>query len=101
MSIDVNGANGNGAGRAQSFISFCKGRVVSAKVSLQAGLPSILSNRGKNVHCIDGDPVNRSLAQYKSLNAEKLDLVNEEGLIVRIRYDALLERFAKEDGLFL
>ena len=28
-------------------------------------------------------------------------MVNEEGLIVRIRYDALLERFATEDGVFV
>jgi hypothetical protein len=64
-------------------------------------LAEYLMERGKQVHCVDGDPVNRSLAQYKSLNVEKLDLVNEEGVIVRTRYDALLERFATESGAFV
>lgn len=100
MSIDVNGANGNGTGPAVIHLVL-QGKGGIGKSVIASWLAEYLLNRGKNVHCIDGDPVNRSLAQYKSLNAEKLDLVNEEGLIVRIRYDALLERFAKEDGLFL
>jgi hypothetical protein len=64
-------------------------------------LAEYLLKSGKNVRCIDGDPVNRSLAQYKALNAEKLDLVSEDGLVIRTRYDALVERFATEEGVFV
>jgi hypothetical protein len=64
-------------------------------------LAEYLLKCGKNVRCIDGDPVNRSLAQYKALNAEKLDLVSEDGLVIRTRYDALVERFATEEGVFV
>jgi CO dehydrogenase nickel-insertion accessory protein CooC1 len=37
-------------------------------------LAEFLIGRGQPVCCIDGDPVNRSLGQYKALGAEKLDL---------------------------
>src|ERR1700733_10960030 len=64
-------------------------------------LAEFLIGRGQPVCCIDGDPVNRSLGQYKALRAEKLDLVNQDGLVQRTRYDALLERFATEDAVFV
>lgn len=64
-------------------------------------LAEFLMARGKAVQCIDGDPVNRSLGQYKVLRAEKLDLVNQDGLVQRTRYDAMLERFATEDAVFV
>lgn len=98
--VDVNGTNGNGAGSAAVHLVL-QGKGGIGKSVIASWLGEYLLKRGKNVHCIDGDPVNRSLTQYKSLNAEKLDLVNEEGLIVRMRYDALLERFATEDGAFV
>ncbi len=53
------------------------------------------------MRCIDADPVNRSLGQFKALRAEKLDLVNQDGLIQRTRYDGLLERFATETATFV
>jgi hypothetical protein len=53
------------------------------------------------MRCIDGDPVNRSLSQYKALRAENLDLVNEDGLIQRGRYDSLVERFLKSEDVFV
>jgi hypothetical protein len=98
--VDVNGTVGNGAGAGVVHL-ILQGKGGIGKSVIASWLAEYLLNRCKNVHCIDGDPVNRSLAQYKSLNAEKLDLVNEEGLIVRIRYDALLERFATENGVFV
>jgi hypothetical protein len=98
--VDVNGPVRNGAGGGIVHLVL-QGKGGIGKSVIASWLSEYLLNRCKNVHCIDGDPVNRSLAQYKSLNAEKLDLVNEEGLIVRIRYDALLERFATEDGVFV
>jgi CobQ/CobB/MinD/ParA nucleotide binding domain len=98
--VDVNGTGGNGAGGSVGHLVL-QGKGGIGKSVIASWLAEYLVKRSKKVHCIDGDPVNRSLAQYKSLNAEKLDLINEEGLIVRIRYDALLERFAAEDGVFV
>jgi hypothetical protein len=64
-------------------------------------LAEFLIGRGQPVRCIDGDPVNRSLAQIKALNAEKLDLLNDEGVVMRSRYDALINRFLTEEAVFL
>ena len=64
-------------------------------------LAQYLLGRQNNVVCIDSDPVNRSLAQYAALNAEKLDLVNSDGVVERSRFDELLDRFATEEVTFL
>ena len=64
-------------------------------------LAEFLIGRGQPVCCIDGDPVNRSLGQYKALGAEKLDLVNQDGVVMRSRYDLLTERFLKEESVFV
>src|SRR5580692_7279098 len=64
-------------------------------------LAEFLIGRGQPVCYIDGDPVNRSLGQYKALGAEKLDLVNQDGVVMRSRYDLLTERFLKEESVFV
>jgi hypothetical protein len=97
--LDGNG-HANGAGGAVVHLVL-QGKGGIGKSVVASWLAEYLMGRGNQVHCIDGDPVNRSLAQYKFLNVEKLDLVNEEGVIIRTRYDTLLERFATEKGTFV
>lgn len=63
-------------------------------------MAEFLIGRGQPVRCINGDPVNRSLAQIKALNVEKLDLLNQEGIVVRARYDQLVDRLMKEEAVF-
>ena len=93
--------NVNGDANKTAIHLILQGKGGVGKSVVATWLAEYLIKRGKNVRCIDGDPVNRSLAQYKALNAEKLDLVSEEGLVVRARYDALVQRFATEDGVFV
>ena len=70
--------------------------------SVVAGwLAEFLIGHGQPVRCIDGDPVNRSLGQYKALEAEKLDLLNQEGLVMRARYDGLIARFLSDEAVFV
>ncbi len=71
------------------------------KTVVAGWLSKFLIERGQPVHCIDGDPVNRSLAQYKALPVEKLDLINQDGVVMRSRYDALVDRFVKEEAVFV
>lgn len=101
--MSTNEVNGNGAnGHARTVVHLVlQGKGGIGKSVVASWLAEYLSKRNGNVFCIDGDPVNRSLAQYRSLNVEKLDLLNEEGLIVRARYDDLLQRFATETGVFV
>ena len=71
------------------------------KSVIASWLAEFLIGRGHKVRCIDGDPVNRSVSQYKALGAENLDLVNEDGLIQRWQYDSLIERFLKSEDVFV
>lgn len=71
------------------------------KTVIAGWLAEFLISRGQPVHCIDGDPVNRSLAQYKALPVEKLDLVSQEGIVKRSRYDGLVNRFLNEQAVFV
>ena len=99
MAKDNANGNSNPPGPAIHLILQGKGGVGKSVVA--SWLAEFLIKRGQNVQCIDGDPVNRSLWQYKALRAEKLDLVNSDGLVQRTRYDALLERFASEEAVFI
>jgi len=93
--------NGNDATRHRTIHLILQGKGGIGKSVVASWLAEFLIGRGQAVCCIDGDPVNRSLGQYRALAAEKLDLVNQDGLVQRSRYDALLERFATDDGVFL
>jgi hypothetical protein len=96
---NTNDGDPNGCSATIHLILQGKGGVGKSVVA--SWLAEFLIARGKPVQCIDGDPVNRSLGQYKALRAEKLDLVNQDGLVQRTRYDALLQRFATEDAVFV
>ena len=64
-------------------------------------LAEFLIHRGQAVRCMDGDPVNRSMGQYKAFAAEKLDLLNQDGVLERTRYDKLMERFLGEHAVYV
>jgi hypothetical protein len=71
------------------------------KSVIASWLAEFLTKRGQPVRCIDGDPVNRSLGQYKGFPVDKLELINESGVVQRNRYDALVERFTTEEAVFI
>jgi hypothetical protein len=94
-------SDGNGDSTAADIHLVLNGKGGVGKSVVATWLAEYLISRGRQVHCIDGDPVNRSFSQYKALAAEKLALVNEDGLIQRTQYDALVERFATTNGAFV
>ena len=53
---------------------------------------------GRDVRCIDTDPVNRTLAQYSALGVDRLNLRDEHNRIDQRSFDTLMERFLTEDG---
>jgi len=102
MAKEDSHSNGHDRGGARTDIHLVlNGKGGVGKSVVATWLAEFLISRGRHVHCIDGDPVNRSLSQYKALAAEKLELVNEAGLIQRARYDSLIERFATASGVFV
>src|SRR5260370_35363223 len=56
--------------------------------------------RGKPVHCIDADPVNKTLFQYRALEAKPLQLL-QDGAIDCRAFDQLMEELLTEDGPFI
>ena len=97
------GGNGNGAGHASqpTVHLILQGKGGVGKSVVATWLAEFLLDRGQSVRCIDGDPVNRSLGQYEAFTAERLDLLNQDGVVQRTRYDALVDRFLAEDSVFV
>src|SRR5215510_6879103 len=56
--------------------------------------------KGLTVRCVDADPVNQTLAQYKGLAAERLDLMRE-GSVDQRAFDGLMESLRTESGTFI
>ena len=99
--------NGNGAGPANgsaippTIHLVLQGKGGVGKSVVASWLAEFLIERGQPVRCIDGDPVNCSLSQHKAFSVEKLDLVNQDGVLQRTRYDSIVERFATDDAVFV
>ncbi len=91
----------NGCAITPTIHLVLQGKGGVGKTVVAGWLAEFLIHRGQPVRCIDGDPVNRSLAQYKALPVEKLDLVNRDGVVMRSRYDALVDRFLNEEAVFV
>jgi CobQ/CobB/MinD/ParA nucleotide binding domain len=61
-------------------------------------LAQYLKEKGREVRCVDTDPVNRTFAQYGALGADRLNLRDEHNRIEQRAFDSLMERFLTEDG---
>jgi hypothetical protein len=57
-------------------------------------------DRCREIQCIDTDPVNRTLFQYKALNVSRLELLRDGSLDQR-GFDDLMERLLTEDATFV
>jgi hypothetical protein len=68
------------------------------KSLVAAILAQYLKNAGRDVRCIDTDPVNRTFAQYSALGADRLQLRDEHNRIDQRSFDLLMERFLLEEG---
>ncbi|MCW5223632.1 conjugal transfer protein TraL (plasmid) [Verminephrobacter aporrectodeae subsp. tuberculatae] len=55
---------------------------------------------GCTVKCVDTDPINQTLANYKALNAQHVKLMNGSKINER-NFDQLMERLMAEDGIFV
>ncbi len=93
--------NGAGPSGQPTIHLILQGKGGVGKSVVASWLAEFLIKRGQPVRCIDGDPVNRSFAQYKAFSADKLDLINADGVLDRTRYDGLVERFLAKDAIFV
>ena len=63
-------------------------------------LAQYFRHHGKEIHCIDSDPVNQTFSQYAELGAEHLALMRN-GRIDSGGFDVLIDRVLSEDGIFI
>jgi len=52
------------------------------------------------VHCFDTDPINPTLAQYRALNAERINVL-KRGAINEKEFDTMVERVCTNAGVFI
>lgn len=101
MAKNTSSAN-NGQQTAKPTIHLVlQGKGGVGKSLVASWLAEFLISRGQAVRCVDGDPVNRSMGQYRAFGAEKLDLLNQDGVLERTRYDRLMERFLGEHAVYV
>lgn len=63
-------------------------------------LAQYFQDRGREVRCIDTDPINNTLFQYKALDVSRLELLRDSTIDQR-GFDALIERLLTEDSTFV
>lgn len=63
-------------------------------------LAQYFADRRREIICIDTDPVNRTLFQYKALNVSRLELLRDGRLDPRV-FDDLMDRLITEDATFV
>ena len=63
-------------------------------------LAQYLDRKAPAVRCIDSDPVNKTLSQYKGLRTAPLPLLREGGIDQRA-FDGLMEELLTTDGVFV
>ena len=63
-------------------------------------LAQYFGSRGKTIRCVDTDPVNTTLFQYKSLGVTRLELLRD-GSIDQRGFDTLMEWLLTEDATFV
>jgi len=92
---NTNGTNGTERMGAIHLTLQGKGGVGKSLVA--SIIAQYLRDKGREVRCIDTDPVNRTFAQYAALSADRLNLRDEHNRIEQRAFDSLMERFLTED----
>lgn len=63
-------------------------------------LAQYLIARERSLRCVDTDPINKTLSQYKRLPTETLKLLRQGGIDQRA-FDLLMETLLTSDGIFV
>jgi hypothetical protein len=93
----MSNTNGNSSETAIHLSLQGKGGV--GKSLLASILAQYFSDRRRTVRCMDTDPVNRTLSQYRALQVERIQLVEDGNRINQRGFDVLMERFLTESGV--
>ena len=91
-------ANGNSDGTSVHFALQGKGGV--GKSLIASVLSQFFVWKDRALHAVDADPVNQTLAEYRALGVERLNLL-KEGSVDQRQFDTLMERILTETGTFV
>ena len=70
-----NGVGSDGGPATPTIHLTLQGKGGVGKSLVASILAQYLRNRGKEIHCVDTDPVNQTFSQYAELGAEHLELI--------------------------
>jgi hypothetical protein len=90
--------NGGNGGATVHFSLQGKGGVGKSVVA--SWLAQYFLSKELKVTCIDTDPVNATLTQFKDLNAEHLNVLKAGGINEK-QFDVLVERVCSRDGIYV
>jgi CobQ/CobB/MinD/ParA nucleotide binding domain len=91
----------NKAGNPQTTLHLSlQGKGGVGKTLVASIMVQYFRERGKTVCPVDADPVNHSLAQYRELGVEPLEVLRD-GRVDQRKFDVLLERLLTESGIFV
>jgi hypothetical protein len=99
LSIGANGVPGDQRHTNSIHLSL-QGKGGVGKSLIASVLAQYFRDRGRDVRCIDTDPVNSTLFQYKALDVSRLDLLRD-GTIDQRGFDTLMERLLTEESTFV
>jgi len=88
----------NGSDNRSGIRLTLQGKGGVGKSLIASVLAQYFRQHGRDVRWVDTDPVNRTLAQYGALGADRLNLRDEHNRIDQRSFDTLMERFLTEDG---
>jgi CobQ/CobB/MinD/ParA family nucleotide binding protein len=85
--------------RTQVHLSL-QGKGGVGKTMVASILVQYFRERGTRVVAVDADPVNHSLAQYRSLAVSELEVLSD-GRVDQRKFDGLVERLLTEEGTYV
>ena len=85
--------------RTQVHLSL-QGKGGVGKTMVASILVQYFRERGMRVIAVDADPVNHSLAQYRSLGVSELEVLSD-GRVDQRKFDGLVERLLTEEGTYV
>lgn len=86
--------------RTHSIHLSLQGKGGVGKSLIASILAQYFRERSREIRCIDTDPLNSTLFQYKALNVSRLELLRS-GIIDHRGFDTLMERLLTEDATFV
>jgi len=90
----------NGNSEATSVHLALQGKGGVGKSLIASVLCQFFASRHRALHGVDADPVNQTLAEYRALGVERLNLL-KDGNVDQRQFDALMERILTETGTFV